>query len=181
MIRLDRFQNDDFDRGASRFKEAIWILTKRLFFQSRFPWPSKLKACLLRVFGAKVGRGLVIRPRVNISFPWKLSVGDHVWIGEETLILSLSYVKIGSHVCISQRAFICTGSHDFRAETFDMKTGPIRIEDSSWIAAQAFIGRDVTIGTGSVVSAGSVVLKDVLPGTVVRGNPAEPVKQLLPE
>ncbi|MEM7011387.1 MAG: WcaF family extracellular polysaccharide biosynthesis acetyltransferase [Verrucomicrobiota bacterium] len=177
MFRLDQFDNSDFDRGASKFTEALWFLTKQFFFQSRIPWPSAMKSQLLRMFGAKVGRKVVIRPQVNITFPWKLDIGDCVWIGEETLLLSLDRIEIGSNVCISQRAFICTGSHDYRSESFDLKTAPIVISSSCWIAAQAFVGMGVSIGEGSVVSASSVVLRDVPEGVVVRGNPAEQRKE----
>ena len=128
---------------------------------------------LLRLFGGRVGQGVVIRSRVNITFPWRLEIGDHVWIGEEVLILSLAPVRLGSHVCLSQRAFLCTGTHDYRREDFALQTKPIIVEDSCWIAAQAFIGPGVTIGTGSVIAAGAVVVRDAPPGSLARGNPAE--------
>ena len=115
----------------------------------------------LRCFGATVGEGVVIRSRVNVTFPWNLSLGDHVWIGDEVLILSLAPVVIGSHVCISQRAFLCTGSHKFHRETFDLVTKPIVIEDGCWIAATVFVGPGVTIAKGTLCAAGSVVMKDL--------------------
>jgi len=127
---------------------------------------------LLRLFGARVGRGVVIRSGVNVSFPWRLSVGDHVWIGEEVFILSLASVTLGSHVCLSQRAFLCTGSHDQEGETFDLVTRPIVVEDQVWVAAQAFVGPGVRIGAGSVVGAGTVLLKSVPTRSFVQGNPA---------
>ena len=171
-MRLDLYDNSDFDRGAGRIKEACWILAKILFFQGPFPWPSGLRAALLRGFGARVGRSVVIRSGVNFTFPWRVSIGDHVWIGEEVLILSLAPVSIGSHVCISQRAFLCTGSHDWRRETFDLKTLPIVVDESVWIAAAAFVGPGVRIGRGSIVSAGSVLMKPVPDNSIVQGNPA---------
>lgn len=169
---LSRYDNSHFDRGAPRWKEAVWTLVRALFFQTAVPWPSGFRVELLRAFGARVGKSVVIRENVNISMPWRLTVGDHVWIGEDVGILSLAQVTIGSNVCISQRAYICTGSHDHRREDFKLVTRPITIEDSSWVAAAAFIGPGVTIGSGAVVAAGSVVMRDVAPGTLVRGNPA---------
>jgi putative colanic acid biosynthesis acetyltransferase WcaF len=145
---------------------------KCLFFFPPIPLPSVLRVCLLRSFGATIGRGVVIRSRVNITYPWKLAIGDHVWLGEEVVILSLAQVTIESNVCISQRAFICTGSHAFRSPSFDLITKPITIRAGSWIAAQAFVAPGVTIGPDSMVAAGAVVIRDVAPGTVVSGNPA---------
>lgn len=169
---LSKFDNSDFDRGAPRWKEALWVAVRCLFFQNPLPWPSSWRAGLLRAFGAKVGRAAVIRANVNISHPWRLALGDHVWIGEDVGILSLAQVNIGSNVCISQRAYLCTGSHDFRREDFALKTAPVTIHDGTWIAAMTFIAPGVEVGKGAVVAAGSVVFQTVPPGTFVRGNPA---------
>lgn len=169
---LSKFNNSTFFRGAPKWKEALWWLCRSLVFAPWFPIPSPVKVAVLRCFGAKVGTCVVIRSRVNITFPWKLEIGDHVWIGDEVLVLSLDRVVIGSDVCISQRAFLCTGSHDFRKETFDLITRPITIGDGCWIGAQAFVGPGVTIGTGSRCLAGAVVVKDVAAGKTVAGVPA---------
>ena len=123
------------------------------------PMPSSFRRWLLRRFGAVVGKGVVIRSRVNITFPWRIEIGDHVWIAEEVLILSLAKVTIGSHVCISQRAFLCTGSHDFKQQGFDLITQPITIEPHSWIAATAFVGPGANVPQGTLVKAGSVVTR----------------------
>jgi len=154
MINLSTFNNANYSRGASRVKELLWWLVRSLLFAPWFPVPSSIKVTALRVFGAKVGEGVVIRSRVNITFPWNLEIGDHVWIGDEVLILSLAKVTIGNHVCLSQRAFLCTGSHDFRKESFDLITKPIVVEDSCWICAQAFVGPGVTVPSGTMVKAG---------------------------
>lgn len=173
---LSSFSSREFDRGASRWKEALWVVTKCLFFLTPWPLPSGIRCRLLRLFGASIGKGVVIRSRVNVWFPWRLVIGDHVWLGEEVLILNLAQVTIESHVCVSQRAFLCTGSHDFRSSDFALVTKPIAVRTSSWIAAQAFIGPGTEIGTGSIVSAGSVVLSNVSADTIVRGNPAQPLR-----
>ena len=173
MINLSQFNNSSFSRGTPAWKEALWWVVRSLLFAPWFPVPSILKCRALRLFGAKVGRGVVIRSRVNITFPWRFECGDNVWIGEEVYILSLARVTIGSNVCLSQRAFLCTGSHDFRKETFDLVQKPITVGDGCWIAAGAFVGPGVNIGGGSVVAAGAVVVNDVAVGTLVGGNPAQ--------
>lgn len=173
---LSHYDNSDFSRGAPKWKEALWTIARGFFFQSAFPWPSALRVELLRAFGAKIGDGVVIRENLNISFPWRLAIGDHVWIGEDVGILSLAQVTIESNVCISQRAYLCTGSHNFRSDTFDLVTRPITIRSGSWIAAGAIILPGVTIGPNALVAAGSVVKRDVAPSTTVRGNPAVAVE-----
>jgi putative colanic acid biosynthesis acetyltransferase WcaF len=175
---LSIYDNSDFDRGAPRWKEAIWTFVRFLFFQNAFPWPSPLRCALLRVFGAKIGRGVVIRANVNVSFPWRLTIGDHVWIGEDVGILTLATVTIESNVCISQRAYLCTGSHDFRREDFKLQVAPIIVREGSWIAAACFIAPGIEIGSRAIVSAGSVVFASVAPKTCVRGNPATVVSEM---
>jgi putative colanic acid biosynthesis acetyltransferase WcaF len=152
-IRLDQFNNRDFDRGAGRLKELMWMIVKAFVLQWHFPLPSKLRVLTLRMFGSKIGRGVVIRSGVNVTYPWRLTVGDHCWIGEDVTILSLAQVTLGDHCCLSQRAFLCTGSHDFRKETFDLTTKPITVESHCWIAAGAFIGPGVTVEQGTMVKA----------------------------
>jgi putative colanic acid biosynthesis acetyltransferase WcaF len=171
-MRLDLYDNSDFDRGAGRLKESLWVLCKCLFFLNPFPWPSSLRVFWLRLFGARVGRNVVIRSGVNISFPWRFTTGDYVWLGEDVFILSLAPVALGSHVCISQRAFLCTGSHAWKTETFDLQTLPITVEDQVWIAAQAFIGPGTRIGQGSIVGAGTILMKAIPPNSVAKGNPS---------
>jgi len=177
MIDLSGYSTGDFRRGASPLKEGAWWMVRALFFLTPLPWPSGLRAALLRLFGAEVGRGVVIRAGVNITFPWRFRAGDHVWIGEEALILSLARVSIESNCCISQRAFLCTGSHDFASPAFTLDTRPITIREGSWVAACAFIAPGVSVGPASMVAAGSFALADVPPGVIVRGNPAVVVKR----
>ena len=173
-MRLDRYDNSDFSRGASTLREVLWWVVRSLLFAPWFPIPSGIKVAALRAFGAKVGQGVVIRTRVNITFPWRLTIGDHVWIADEVLILSLAPVTIGSHVVVSNRAFLCTGSHRFRSENFDLVTRPIVIGNGCWIASQVFIAPGITLGPNSMCAAGAVVLKSAGPDQVLVGNPAVP-------
>ncbi len=175
VLELGRFDNSDFDRGAPRSVELLWLIVRGIFFYSRIPLPSAIKVFWLRVFGAKIGRGVVLRSRVNVTFPWRLECGDHTWIGDEVQILSLAPVKIGANVCISQRAFLCTGSHDFDSSRFSLVTAPITIGDGCWVCAQAFVGPGVELGSGSRCLPCAAVSKSVAPGTTVGGVPAREV------
>jgi putative colanic acid biosynthesis acetyltransferase WcaF len=163
------------DRGAPPLVELWWRLLKIPCFLLPVPLPSCFRVFLLRCFGAKIGRSMVIRHGVDISFPWNFSAGDHVWLGEGVKILSLASVRLGNHVCLSQESFICTGSHDFRSENFALVRKPVIIGDRCWIAARAFIGPGVTFGSDAMAAAGAVVVKDVSDGTIVGGNPARPL------
>lgn len=133
------------------------MIVKAVLFQLHFPIPSTFRVWVLRLFGGSVGHGVVIRSGVNITFPWRLIIGDHCWIGEDVMILSLAEVEIGNHCCLSQRSFLCTGSHDFSAEAFDLITAPIRVGAHSWIAANAFLAPGVSLPPNTMVRAGQVV------------------------
>ena len=113
-----------------------------------------------------------------ISYPWRLAVGDHVWIGDDVGIQNLAQVTIESNVCVSRRCYLATGSHDFRQENFELKVAPILIRQGTWIAIGSLVVAGVTIGEGAVVSAGSVVLRDVAANCLVRGNPAQIVYEI---
>jgi putative colanic acid biosynthesis acetyltransferase WcaF len=172
-VRLNQFDNKiGLDRGVSRFNEIMWYFFKMFFFLSAFPFPSGLKVWLLRMFGAKIGKGVIIKPRVNIHMPWKLEIGNDVWIGEEVFVLNFEKVVIGSNVCVSQRAFLCGGNHDYRMPEMPYRNGPITLNDGSWIGASCFIGPNVIIGTDSVITAGSVVTNSIAANGIYRGNPA---------
>ncbi len=173
---MNRIQLKDFQsglgRGASRLTECCWWIVRAIFFLSPLPLPSRLRVAWLRFFGATIGKGIVIRSGVWIAFPWRLIIGDNVWIGEQVMLLNLNQIVIESDCCISQRAFLCTGSHRFDQPGFDLVTRPITIKKGSWVAAQVFVAPGVTIGPDSMCIAGSVVLTDVPPETTVIGNPA---------
>jgi putative colanic acid biosynthesis acetyltransferase WcaF len=174
-IRNDLFDKSEFDRGRSKAVEAAWYLTKMLFFLSAWPWPTALKTRLLRAFGCQVGTGLVIRPRVNIHFPWKLAIGDHCWIGEGTEIMNLESVTLEDHSTLSHDVYLAAAGHDSSSASMAYKNRPIRIGRSAWVTTRAFIGPGVTVGEGALIGAGAVVLKDVEPYSVMVGNPAAAV------
>jgi len=172
---LSRYDNRDYDPGRGRLVRALWYVVSLMLFESGCLPVSAPKRWLLRCFGARVGRGLVVKPHVRIKYPWRLTVGDHVWIGQEVWIDNLAEVRLGSHVCLSQRAYLCTGSHDPRRESFDLITRPIEIEDGAWLAAGCLVLPGIRVGAGAVLAAGSVVTKDVPEGATVAGNPARAI------
>ena len=179
---MSRVRNVLFDAGVGYVRGrsvpvfAAWQLVKCIFFKPVFPWPSAVKVGLLRLFGAQVGQGVCIKPQVNIHLPWKLSIGDHAWIGEEAFLLNFEPLSIGSNSCISQRAFLCGGNHDYRDPAMKYRNGPITIGDGAWVGAQVFVGPGVAIGVDAVVTAGSIVTKGLPEGQVCSGNPCVPVK-----
>jgi putative colanic acid biosynthesis acetyltransferase WcaF len=143
------------------------------FVRSLFiPFPNKFKVFLLSLFGAKVGAGTVIKPRVNIKYPWFLVIGDSAWIWEGAWIDNLAPVTIGNNVCISQGAYLLTGSHDYKKSSFDLIMGPITLEDGVWIGARAIVCPSVTCRSHSILAVGSVATKNLEPYSVYQGNPA---------
>ena len=176
-VDLSTYRPAGFDRGAGLLKETLWLIVSLVLFRLCPLCLSPLKRTILRAFGAQVGRGVVIKPQVKITFPWKLTIGDHVWLGEECWLLNLERITIGNNVSISQRAFLCTGNHNYKSPTFDLIVKPITVEDGAWIGASAWVGPGVRVGTHAVLSAGSVAAKDLEPFGIYRGNPAVYLKQ----
>jgi putative colanic acid biosynthesis acetyltransferase WcaF len=160
LRNLAAFSGAGYDKGRSRIVQAAWFATMNLVF-SAWWCPGRVRVTLLRAFGARVGENVLIRHRVRVLWPWKLSVGDNCWIGEGAWILNLEPVTLGHDVCVSQEAFLCAGSHDPRSATFEFDNGPISIDDGAWIGARATVLRRVSIGRGAVVPAGAVVRKDI--------------------
>lgn len=170
-VDLSRYETHTFSRGRSRLIEVLWLVTEACLVSTPIPG-SALRVLALRAFGARIGPGVVIKPRVRVKFPWRLTVGSNSWIGEGVWIDNLADVSVGDNVCISQGAYLCTGSHDWRVSTFNLVTAPITIFDGAWIAAMATIAPGVKVGTGAVLSLGSVAHRDLKPFGIYQGNPA---------
>ena len=177
-VDLQNFkQNKDISGGNNTLKKVVWYFTSAIFFQSNFFPVSSLKVSLLKLFGAKVGKGVNIKPMVYIKFPWRLEIGNHVWIGEKVWIANEALVKIGNHVCISHECLIMTGGHNFKKKYFDVYANPITIEDGVWLGAQSSVGGGITIGSHAVLAMKSVANKDLEPYGIYRGNPAVKVTE----
>ncbi len=154
----------------------VWYFVNVLFFVSHiFPF-SGLKIRLLQLFGSKVGVGVMIKPGVNIKYPWKLVIGDYSWIGEDVWIDNLEQVIIGSNACISQGALLLTGNHDYKKSSFDLITGEITLEDGVWIGAKSIVGPGVRCGSHSILAVGSFTSKDLDAYGIYQGNPAVKIR-----
>ncbi len=180
MIKTDlsKYNNSWYKPGASLFSRAVWYSVNICFFNSYFPFYS-FKIFLLRLFGAKVGTGVVIKPKVNIKYPWNLSIGNHVWIGENVWLDSLGKLSIGSNCCISQGAMLICGNHNYKKSTFDLMIGAILLEEGVWIGAGAMVCSGVTCNSHSVLTAGSVASDMLEPYSIYQGNPAVKIKDRL--
>jgi putative colanic acid biosynthesis acetyltransferase WcaF len=170
-MRLDLYDNRTFRRAKPWWMEALWLIAQCLFVRSLIPG-SAHRRVLLRLFGARIGKDVTIKPGVRVKFPWQLMVGDHSWIGEDVWIDNLAVVSIGAHCCMSQSVYLCTGNHDWTAVSFNLRTAPIRIDDGAWIAARAVIAPGVSVGEGSVLAIGSVATRDLDAWSINAGNPA---------
>lgn len=161
----------DWSRGAPLWREALWRLLGSPLLASSLPGSGWRKA-LLRLFGARFGRGGRLKPRLRVTFPWRLEVGHHCWLGEGLWIDNLAPVSLGDRVCVSQEAYLCTGNHDYRSPGFDLRVAPIRIDDDAWIAARAVLAPGTQVGRRSVVALAAVASGLIEPGLLLAGNPA---------
>lgn len=164
-------------RGRSKFVVQLWWLVQG----SLFAWSPQIfygwRRFLLRLFGANIGKNVLIRPSAKFTYPWKVSIGENSWVGDECVFYSLGEIHIGRNVSIAHRDYFCTGLHDIHSLSFDIAQNPIVIEDECWIPNDIFVGPGVTIGRGTVVGARSTVLKDLPEGMICYGNPAKPIKK----
>ncbi len=176
-MRLDRYTPSTFTPGAPLWKQILWYFLGDPIFRCHWLPFSALKVWILRCFGARIGQQVRIKPGVRVKSPWRLSVGDYVWIGENTWLDNLAHITIESHVCLSQDVYLCTGNHDWGHPEFKLITAAICIEQGSWIAARAVVGPGVTVGRGALLCLGSVTGQSLQPMTIYVGNPAQPAKQ----
>lgn len=174
-VDLSEYNNSWYKSGAGVLKRALWFSVNVCFFISYNPF-NGLKIFLLRLFGAKIGSGVIIKPSVNIKYPWKLSVGNYVWVGEKVWIDNLEEVTIGNHVCISQGAMLLCGNHNYKKSTFDLMTRKIILEDGTWLGAKSIVCGGVICAAHSVLTVNSVAVSSLTPYSINTGNPSQRVK-----
>ncbi len=172
---LSRFNNSWYKPGSA-LKRMVWYVVHAAFIDSAQPIGGLRKFCL-RMFGARIGKGVVIKPNVRIKYPWKLRVGDNSWIGEDVWIDNLGEVSIGANCCLSQGAMLLCGNHDYKRSTFDLMVGDIALEDGVWIGAKSVVCPGVICKSHSVLAVGSVASNQLEAYTIYRGNPAVKVKE----
>ncbi len=174
---LSIYNNDFYSPGKNLVIRGLWYLTNVLFFLNPLNPFSTIKVILLRSFGALVGKGVIIKPSVNIKYPWRLKIGNYVWIGEGVWIDNLDDVEIGNNCCLSQAALLLTGNHNYKKRTFDLITGKIILEDGVWIGAKSIVGPGVICQSHSVLSAGSLISNTMNAYGIYAGNPAKLIRK----
>lgn len=172
-IRVDRAACPSPHSAANKLARLLWQVAGLLLFRpSPWFWHAPRRA-LLRLFGAQVGKHVQIMPSVQIWAPWNLALGDDATVGSGVDLYDVDRIEIGAHATVSQRAFLCTATHDVDHPNMPLQTAPIRIGAGAWVCAEAYVHPGITIGVDAVAGVRAVVLHDVPPGQIVGGNPAK--------
>ena len=169
---LSRFRLPAGFRGRPALVVQLWWIVQATLFRASPQFMYGWRRALLRMFGAKIGRGVLVRPTARVTFPWKVAIGDHSWIGDFVELYSLGPITIGKNAVVSQLSYICTGSHDFASPTFDIYARPVVIEDEAWVCAAVFVHPGSTVARGAVIAARSVLQGATEPYGVYAGSPA---------
>ena len=175
----------ELNLASSRTKWSKAVIIKRLLWEFCYPvlfratprlFFNGWRCAILRMFGAQIGRNVLLSNRARVLFPWELEIGDGAWIGWDVDIYNYAPVKIGRQAVVSQYSYLCTGTHDYTKSSFPLIFFPITVEDQAWVAAGCFVARGVTVGEGAIVASRSVVTKDVPKWMICAGNPCRPIK-----
>jgi putative colanic acid biosynthesis acetyltransferase WcaF len=182
-VHLGSFDNDWYRPGRSKLIQALWYFVGLPVCRSPLNPFSSLKRFLLRAFGATIGHRVIIKPGVQIKYPWLFHCGDDCWLGENCWIDNLAPVNLEDDVCISQGAYLCTGNHDWSDRAFGLTIKPITLRSGAWVGAKAVVCPGVTLDIGAIAAAGSVVQEDIPLFEIHSGNPARyvRVREIRPE
>ncbi|MBW4417997.1 MAG: hormogonium polysaccharide biosynthesis acetyltransferase HpsU [Myxacorys californica WJT36-NPBG1] len=174
LVNLQNYDQSWFDRGRPGWVVLLWWLVQAITFPLT-PQPfNNIRRGILRLFGAKVGKGVLVRPTARFTYPWNVEIGDYSWIGDDVVFYSLDRIQIGEHCVISQKTYLCTGSHDLHDPSFGLVTGAIAIGNGAWIATDCFIAPGVQIGANAVVGTRSSVFTSLPEQQVCWGTPCRP-------
>ena len=176
-VTLKYFDGTNFDKRAGKTKIALWYFVNAIIVRASWNPFMGIKILLLKTFGAKIGKGFVIKNNVIVKSPWNLTIGDYCWIGEGCWIDNLDKVTIGSNVCISQGAMLLTGNHDYTNPTMPYRNAPIVIEDGAWIGANAMVCPGVIVHHNSILTTGSIATKNMEENGIYQGNPAVKIRK----
>jgi len=176
QVHLNNFNNSWYDPGRGFALRVLWHIVNALLMQNPLNPSSGLKVIALRMFGAKIGKGVVLKPGINVKYPWNLEIGNYSWVGERAWLDSLAPIAIGDNACISQGTYFCTGNHDWTDRAFGLVVKPIVIKDGVWVGARSIVLPGVTMASHSILTAGSVMARDGEPYSIYAGNPAVNVK-----
>ncbi|MDJ0688107.1 MAG: hormogonium polysaccharide biosynthesis acetyltransferase HpsU [Xenococcaceae cyanobacterium MO_188.B32] len=174
LVDLSKYTQSNFDRGRPNWFILVWWLVQAIAFPLSLHNFNFFRCWLLRLFGAKIGKKVVIRPTARFTYPWKVEIGDYSWIGDNVVFYSIDRIQIGSHCVISQKSYLCTASHDFQDEAFSLITAPIKIGNGAWVATDCFIAPGIMIGDNAVIGARSSVFRDIPNQQVAWGSPCIP-------
>lgn len=172
---LSKFDNSWYKPG-SKIKIILWFFFNACYLQNKFNPFSGIKKFVLRLFGAKIGYGVVIKPTISVKYPWKLTIGNNVWIGENVWIDNLDEVIIGNNVCLSQGSMLLCGNHDYKKPSFDLMVGPITLEDGVWIGAKSIVTQNVTCYSHSILAVQSTTSSNLEANSIYKGNPAVKIR-----
>ena len=177
-VNLSQYSNMEYKKKSEGFfKTVFWYFTNIFFFKNPFVVSSRLKVFILKMFGAKVGNNVIIKPIVNIKYPWFLEIGSNVWIGEEVWIDNLTKVVIENNVCLSQGAMLLTGNHNYKKKEFDLILGEIVLKEGCWIGAKSVVCPGVTVGSHAILSVGSVTSSNLNPYTIYKSHECKTIRQ----
>lgn len=176
FVDLSQYHQPGYEAGGSKVKMLVWWLVQAIAFPLTIHTAHGIRCWLLRLFGAKIGQHVVIRPTARFTYPWNIEIGDYTWIGDDAVLYSLAPIKIGRHCVISQKSYLCTGSHDISDPRFGLTTAEIVVENGAWIATDCFISPGVCIGANAVIGARSTVLQSMPSGQICIGTPCKAVK-----
>ncbi|MDA7803007.1 WcaF family extracellular polysaccharide biosynthesis acetyltransferase [Crocinitomix sp.] len=175
-VDLAKFSNPDYNPG-NFIKRGLWYFFNLFFLVNKWNPFGGLRVLVLRMFGAKISKGVVIKPGVNVKYPWFLEIGNYCWIGEDVWIDNIGKVIIEDNVCISQGALLFCGNHDYKKSSFDLIVGEIHLEAGVWIGAKAIVSGGVTCYSHSILAAGSTTSSNLEAYSIYRGNPAEFIRK----
>ena len=176
-VQLRSYDNSWYYPGGSLLKRTLWFFVGQPLLRSAWIPFSGLRVSLLRAFGAQIGQRVVIKPQVDVKYPWHLVIGDDCWIGERAWIDNLTTVRLGSNVCVSQGVYFCTGNHNWSDPSFALMVAPVELRDGAWAGAMCVLTPGTTLGEGAIAAAGAVVRGSVPDYEIHAGNPAQFVRQ----